>query len=212
MTYDVFICHATEDEDEFVRPLAEALCQAGLRVWYAEFSLKLGDSLRQSIEKGLASSRYGVVVLSPSFFEKHWAQQEMNGLTQKEVDGTNVILPVWHRVDREYVLRFSPMLADRVAAQSGDGVAAVVQRIMDVVMPRSDAETVDRQPEVTALGRAILGVLPSGEYWAPASAIWRQLASVWGVSLEAVRAELFGLPGVAVRTREEDSEIVYQRR
>lgn len=72
--YDVFISHATEDKEEIVRPLATALVVRGLRVWYDEFELRIGDSLRRKIDAGLANSRFGVVVLSPNFFAKNWPQ------------------------------------------------------------------------------------------------------------------------------------------
>ncbi len=54
--WDVFISHASEDKDSFVRPLAVALKQLGASVWYDEFSLKLGDSMSRSIDKGLSKS------------------------------------------------------------------------------------------------------------------------------------------------------------
>jgi hypothetical protein len=59
----IFISHASEDKHDFVRPLAHALKSRGLRVWYDEFSLKLGDSLRRSIDKGLAECSAGVAKL-----------------------------------------------------------------------------------------------------------------------------------------------------
>ena len=70
--YDVFISHAGEDKADVVRPLAEALRERGLAVWYDEFELRIGDSLRRKIDQGIRSSRFGVVVLSPSFFGKGW--------------------------------------------------------------------------------------------------------------------------------------------
>src|SRR5262249_18107981 len=96
--WDVFISHSSEDKDELVRPLAKALQAKGVSVWYDEFSLKMGDSLRASIDYGLVNSRFGVVVLSKSFFAKHWPAQELNGLAAKEVKGKKVILPIWHKV------------------------------------------------------------------------------------------------------------------
>jgi TIR domain-containing protein len=131
--WDVFISHASEDKDELVRPLASALKNANVSVWYDEFSLKLGDSLRESIDLGLANSRYGVVVLSKKFFEKHWPTQELNGLATKEVNGNKVILPIWHRVTFEEVRAFSPILADRLAENSAVGLERVVQRIVEVL-------------------------------------------------------------------------------
>jgi len=133
LDWDVFICHASEDKENFVRPLAEALRVSNLRVWYDEFSLTLGDSLRRSIDRGLKESRFGVVVLSPFFFEKHWPQVELDGLAQREVGGDKVILPIWHNVNREGVMRYSPMLADRVAIESNRGLDIVMREILRAV-------------------------------------------------------------------------------
>src|SRR5205823_5536445 len=72
--YDVFICHASEDKHDVARPLAEALTARGARVWLDELEMKVGDSLRLKIDDGLRLSRFGVVVLSPSFFDKRWTQ------------------------------------------------------------------------------------------------------------------------------------------
>ena len=118
--YDLFISHASEDKDDFVRPLAAALNSLNVRVWYDEFTLKIGDSLRERIDRGLARSKFGVVVLSPSFFAKNWPQYELNGMVAKEMNGEKVILPIWHRVTKDEVLEFSPTLADRVALNSGE--------------------------------------------------------------------------------------------
>jgi hypothetical protein len=113
---DVFISHATEDKEEVARPLAEALRELGLRVWYDELELKIGDSLRRKIDSGLARSRFGIVILSPSFFEKNWPQYELDGLVAKEQQhGQKVILPLWHKLSKDEVMRFSPTLADRIA-------------------------------------------------------------------------------------------------
>ena len=116
--YDAFISHASEDKDEIVRPLAEVLTELGFRIWYDEFELKIGDSLRQSIDKGLINSRYGIVVLSKAFFAKNWPQYELNGLTAREIEGKKVILPIWHKVDKEDILSYSPPLADKVALKT----------------------------------------------------------------------------------------------
>jgi hypothetical protein len=61
--WDIFISHAWEDKEDIARPLAEALIAAGLRVWYDEFELTVGDSLGRSIDRGLRDSRYGSVKL-----------------------------------------------------------------------------------------------------------------------------------------------------
>ncbi len=113
--YDVFISHASEDKDAVVRPLAQALQTAGLRVWFDEFALRIGDSLRQKIDQGLANSRFGVVVLSQAFFDKGWTNYELDGLVTKAVTGEQVLLPVWHNVSKSEVMSYSPSLADKLA-------------------------------------------------------------------------------------------------
>lgn len=133
--HDAFICHATEDKDSTARPVAKGLSSAGLSVWYDEFSLTVGDSLRRSIDRGLADSRYGVVILSPSFFKKNWPQTELDGLFAKEISGEKTILPIWHDLDRKDVLEKSPMLADRVAAKTSDGIDAVIEKLLNVLEP-----------------------------------------------------------------------------
>lgn len=112
--YDAFISHASEDKN-FVRPLAEGLQANGLKIWYDEFTLEVGNSLRESIDFGLTNSKYGIVVFSKFFFEKRWTKYELNGLVTKELDGYKVILPIWHNVTRDEVAEYSPSLADKVA-------------------------------------------------------------------------------------------------
>ena len=80
MEWDVFISHAGEDKDQVARPLAKQLTALGVRVWYDEAALTLGDSLNRSIDAGLSRSRFGVVILSRHFFEKEWPQRELDGL------------------------------------------------------------------------------------------------------------------------------------
>jgi len=113
--YDAFISHASEDKDNFVRPLAGILKEYGFRVWYDEFELEIGDSLRESIDKGLVNSNYGIVVLSPKFLDKNRTKYELNSLVAKEVEGKKVILPIWHNVSKQDILNYSPMLADKLA-------------------------------------------------------------------------------------------------
>ena len=82
--FDLFISHASEDKDSVVRGLAAELTRGGVRVWYDELTLTLGDNLRRKIDEGLANSRYGVVVLSPHFFAKAWPQVELDALFARE--------------------------------------------------------------------------------------------------------------------------------
>lgn len=145
MLYDVFICHASADKTAFVRPLVEALRDQHVEVWYDEKSLKLGDSLRRAIDKGLAKSRFGIVVLSKAFFARNWPQYELDGLAEREMAGNDkVLLPIWHGVTHQEVMEHSPPLACRKAVASSDGVAKVVQEIISVIHPQESPLIVAR--------------------------------------------------------------------
>jgi hypothetical protein len=136
--YDVFICHASEDKREVAEPLAKMLMANDLKVWYDKFTLTVGDSLRRKIDNGLAQSRYGVVILSPSFFKRNWPQKELDGLAAREdSEGHKIILPVWHHVDRDYVVKYSPTLADRLASNTTEGLKAVLEDLLEVILDSS---------------------------------------------------------------------------
>lgn len=137
MEFDIFISHASEDKDAVVRPLAEQLRQRGLRVWIDETEIKLGDSLRRSIDHGLSKSRYGLVVLSPDFFRKEWPQKELDGLVARENGVEKIILPVWHNVNRTDVASFSPPLADKLAVPTSMGLSHVTNEIFKALAPAS---------------------------------------------------------------------------
>ena len=132
MKKKLFISHASEDKDDFVRPLAEAL-RTDFEVWYDEYSLVIGHNLLEEISKGLANCDFGVVVLSKHFFDKKWPQDELNGLFALEEKDKKIILPVWKDVSKEDVLRYSPILAGRMAAMAKDGVDKVVYEIKRAV-------------------------------------------------------------------------------
>ena len=113
--FDVFISHASEDKDTIVRALANELINQGLKVWYDEFTLRIGDSLRRKIDKGLAKSRVGLVVLSPHFISKGWTNYELDGIVTRAVSGEQILLPIWHNITKQEVINFSPSLADKLA-------------------------------------------------------------------------------------------------
>lgn len=134
--WDVFISHASEDKDSFVRPLAIALTSLGISVWYDEFSLHIGDSFSRSIDRGLAGSKFGLVIVSPHFIEKPSPEYELRGLVAREMSEDRVILPVWHGVTQDMVLEFSPPLADKVALDTA-GLSAqdVAIRLLREIRP-----------------------------------------------------------------------------
>jgi len=133
-SHDVFISHASEDKTSIVRALADALISEGLKVWYDEFTLRIGDSLRQKIDRGLASSRVGLVVLSPSFISKGWTNYELDGIVTRAISGDQILLPIWHNITKQEVINFSPSLADKVArstaTHTAEEIAAEISELL----------------------------------------------------------------------------------
>jgi len=167
----IFISHASEDKESFVGPLAVEL-RNHMEVWFDEFELKLGASLRSSIDNGLRTSDFGVVVLSPHFFGKKWTVAEVNGLFALEDANRKIILPVWYSVDEKAVRDFSPILADRLAVDAAKGLSRVVeeikiavgvsQRAKEVLVPGKAAIAVRRMAEQIESWELDSQVLKSG--------------------------------------------------
>lgn len=133
--WDVFISHASEDKNTFVKSLADELAKRGLKVWYDDFTLKVGDSLRQSIEKGVAKSRFGIVILSPNFFNRPWTERELSALFAREEQSKKVILPIWLDLSAEQVKELFPLLIDRKAIHSNSGLDNIVNELLAVIEP-----------------------------------------------------------------------------
>lgn len=184
--YDLFISHASEDKD-FVRPLAHALRAQRLAVWFDEFELTPGTGLRESIDRGLLSSRFGLVVLSPAFFSKSWPLWELDGLVQLAHSRSDkpTIIPIWHNVSHSDVASMSPSLANIIAINSTESPELAASQVLAVLRPRPTAVEVARD---VLLDFGFPAPILSDDWWLDA-AIWSapqfgegtfQEASSWG--------------------------------
>lgn len=134
--WDVFISHSSEDKDTIVREMATLLTKFGLKVWYDEFTLKVGDSLSQKIDEGLINSRFGIVIISRAFLNKKWTDYEYRSLLTREDNFKKVILPVWHNITFEEVKEFSLYLADRFAlSTNNDSLYEISKRLLEIIRP-----------------------------------------------------------------------------
>lgn len=152
--FDIFICHATEDKDGVAGPIARRLTEADWRVWFDDFELRVGDHLRAGIDRGLARSRYGAVILSPAFLaRKPWTEHELDGLMSREVagGGEKVILPIWHEVGFDEVSAYSSALAGRVASQTAQGLDRVIADL-DFVLRGDEGGPPAVRPSVPVVG------------------------------------------------------------
>lgn len=132
-----FISHDSRDKGPIAGPLAIQLQKFMCPVWYDEFSLKVGDSLRAGIEAGLKECRKCILILTPNFLANSgWSKREYDSIFTRElVERQQVILPVWAGVDAADVYEYSPILADRVAVNWSHGVEEVARRLVRSLDP-----------------------------------------------------------------------------
>lgn len=139
--FDVFVSHASEDKEEVAQPLVAALRERGVKVWFDDFELRIGDSLRRKIDRGLASSRFGLVVLSPSFIAKGWTGYELDGMVSRAVSKEQVLLPIWHKLSHAEVMAYSPSLADKVARNTtAHAIDDIADEIADVIQGATNGD------------------------------------------------------------------------
>ncbi|MDP1725543.1 MAG: toll/interleukin-1 receptor domain-containing protein [Bacteroidota bacterium] len=130
-----FICHDSRDKEDIARPIAIELTKSNCPVWYDEYSLKVGDKLRESIEKGIKECKKCVLILSPNFLSKGgWTKTEFDSIFTRElIEDTDLILPVWAGISSKEVYEFSPSLANRVGIKFDLGVEEVVRKLRDSI-------------------------------------------------------------------------------
>lgn len=107
-----FISHDSRDKEAIAKPIALALQKLMCPVWYDEFSLKVGDNLRDSIEEGLKSCRKCILILSPDFISNRgWTKKEFDSVFTREVlEDQQIVLPVWCGVSKKQIFEYSPSL------------------------------------------------------------------------------------------------------
>lgn len=112
-----FISHDSRDKDQIAGPLALELQKISCPVWYDEYTLKVGDSLRESIERGLKECKKCILILTPNFLSNEgWGKKEFDSVFTRElIEQKNVILPVWANVTPKDIYEYSPALANRFA-------------------------------------------------------------------------------------------------
>jgi hypothetical protein len=192
----LFISHASEDKAVFVRTLASELEKRGVEIWYDEFELKPGDSIRDGIDRGLSSCDSGLCVFSHRYFTKKWTKDELGAIFAKEsIAKANLLIPIWLDLTYEDMVSIAPMLADRKAIQASDGIVSVTKQILQVLI---DKKKRDVEPDIDRTHRyynpprdiPILGYrFPNGTSYAKAVsqlrerellfAYWQHLSGYW---------------------------------
>jgi hypothetical protein len=131
---DIFISHASEDREEVASPLAAALTARGYSVWISNHEIVLGNSLPWKINDGLKSCRFGVAILSPVYFQKHWTMKELAAFTSRgETEQRDIIVPILHGISRERLTSeyplWSPLVSETWAGDPGATAASIAKAV-----------------------------------------------------------------------------------
>lgn len=119
---DLFLCHAWDDRNGAARELYDLLVSFRATVWFSETEVGLGKSLLREIDKGLAISRIGIVLVTPALLTSLAAQ----GVADKELSAllaTDRVIPVAHGTTFDVLRNVSPLLAARSGLTTGDGLS-----------------------------------------------------------------------------------------
>ena len=136
MNKRLFISHASEDKDSFVRQLASALQDSGIDVWYDEYEIKPGMSIRESVDRGLASCDVGILIFSKWYFKKKWTIWELNGLIQKMLNNSAILIPIYFDISHEEIFRISPSLSDIMGIRFANDIKNVAEKVYETIYPQ----------------------------------------------------------------------------
>lgn len=130
---DVFLCHAWDDRQGVAKELHDLLEAAGVKVWFSEKDLGLGVPMMRAIDKGLANSRIGLVLVTPALLKR----LPKEGVADKELSALlagNQLVPIVHDTTYEALRNVSPLLASRSGLDTGeDSMTVVAQKIAELV-------------------------------------------------------------------------------
>jgi hypothetical protein len=130
---DAFLCHAWDDRQGAAKELHDLLVSAGVKVWFSEKDLGLGVPMMRAIDKGLANSRIGLVLVTPALL----ARLPKESIADKELStllARNQLIPIVHNTTYEALRNVSPMLASRSGLDTAeDSMAVVAQKIAELV-------------------------------------------------------------------------------
>jgi hypothetical protein len=122
---DVFLCHAWDDRQGPAKELHDLLEKAGVKVWFSEKDLGLGVPMMRAIDKGLANSRIGLVLVTPALL----ARLPKEGVADKELSALlarNQLVPIVHNTTYEALRNVSPLLASRSGLDTAEDTMTVV--------------------------------------------------------------------------------------
>lgn len=149
---DVFICHAGEDKNKIVRPLAEAFDEFGISYWVDEGQIAWGHSLTGKVNEGLSKSRYVIVILSEAFLSKPWPEKELNAALNIEASsGVVKVLPllIGNKETREKIFNRYPLLNDKLYVEWQGSPEPIIQALNVLFSQSGNTESEKKKIEVS---------------------------------------------------------------
>lgn len=184
---DVFIAHAHQDKQEFVRPLAGALGRRGVSCWVDEASIGPGDSLIDAINEGLRGAQYIVVPITRRFLDAPWAPRELNAALHLEArQRRTIVIPVL-AVDQQRIEDY-PLLLDKRWLEWSEGLDHVADEITALFKRRSATDWYVDFP-ARHQGPVWMRLVPDAN-----SEERRNLTLRWGPFLRRVEVDVGGEP------------------
>lgn len=130
---DVFLCHAWDDRKSSAKALHDILESKGVSVWFSEKDVLLGSPLLREIDKGLAKSRVGIVLVTPSFLKRIKGE----GIADKELSALlarDLLIPILHETTFETLREVSPLLGSRSGLSTiDDSINDIASKIAELV-------------------------------------------------------------------------------
>ncbi|MEQ9279403.1 MAG: toll/interleukin-1 receptor domain-containing protein [Balneola sp.] len=136
---DVFLCHAWDDRKEAAKQLHDLLESSGVSVWFSEKDVLLGSSLLREIDKGLAKSRVGIVLVTPSFLNRVKGE----GIADKELSALlarDLLVPIVHNTTFEKLREVSPLLGSR------SGLSTMEESMQKIALKLAELVVVEEEP------------------------------------------------------------------
>ena len=130
--YDVFISYATEDE-AYAKEVADSLKYLGFKIWFAPLTLEIGDRLLDSINAGLVTSKFGLVILTAKYISKSWTKYELDVLHRQHIESDKALFPLWHGIDKKQIDEWNPGLSGIVALKSSMGLSLISEKIANAI-------------------------------------------------------------------------------
>lgn len=130
---DLFLCHAWDDRRGSATELHDLLEANGASVWFSEKDILLGAPFLRAIDKGLAKSRVGIVLVTPALLTRLQAE----GIADKELSellARELLIPVVHGTTYDALREVSPMLASRGGLSTAeDSMADIAVKVAELV-------------------------------------------------------------------------------